>query len=748
MTFNLRGLEKNGKTIDFRPPFFTLNECLENWVKKSGSKLAIEYIDVENSKQNWNCNFEQFNELVGKARHRLILNGIKKGDAVAFAYQNSPELILLSWAAWTLGVKTVPLDTKRDDLEMMEYKMNLAGVKILLSKEKIGLKSGVKSVVLSVNNLEDVQAGKNNNQQDVELISEALVLFTSGTTAKPKGVLLTQENLMANADGVADWLKITPNDKFMITLPLHHINSTTMCLATFIRGGAVVLTSRYSNSGFWKLAVDSGATLTSVVPTIIHDQLGQMTEFNRLKPRIKLSRIQLGSAPVVVAEAESFTNLSQIPLIQGYGQTETALRSTGVNWSQEKPLSRNYWNNLRSNTIGSEMKWTNVTVLKEDGVESRQEEEGEICVKGPVIMKEYINNPVETKKAFEYGWFHSGDLGYWKIIGSEKQFFIKGRLKEIIIKAGTNVSPLFVEQAVRKSLQGIDQVYVIGIPDERAGEEIGAIAVWKNGKFRKLPKGIKGLLKFETPVLWFSVLAQDLPMTSTGKVQRVKLKEMFSRCAVIAETDKFMFRVVSPAEDEVMEEARQMYNARWQPLSADKKVWTDEIRKKVIIGAFDKATGRLGGWIRVKTEGKIVTADAVTSGLSKPEVCETSSRVVKFRQLHAEEVEIYLRKKIDPVIEFHRRPKAGWKQGAKVVKVVKNARPGDTPALGYGVMMEYPEFAKMPPPKISAEASLGVQLVEAAMILGKRQGFARVRVLSRPVGLLKWINKRYFEDRR
>lgn len=717
----------------FFPPFNSLEKCLKSWANKSGDKVAIEYINVENQKLNWNCNYKQFNELVHKTRTYLNSNGIKNGDAIAFAYENSPEVILLSWAAWTMGVKTVPLDTKRDDQEMMDYKAGLADAKILFSKKIIGLKSGIKSVSLTTKELEECGTG-NINQANIALSSDALILFTSGTTAKPKGVLLTQENLVANADGIADWLKITPYDKFMITLPLHHINSTTMCLATFLRGGTVVLMSRYTNSGFWKMAAQSGATLTSVVPTIIHDQLSQIAEFNRLKSKIKLSRIQLGSAPVIASEAEKFVKLTQIPLMQGYGQTETALRSTGAKWS---------WKNLRSNTIGTEMKWTNVTVLKEDGKESKQGEEGEICVRGPVIMKEYINNPMETKMAFKYGWFHSGDLGYWKMIGSEKQFFIKGRLKEIIIKAGTNVSPLFVEKALLRSLPEIDQVYVIGVPDERVGEEIGAVVVWKTKgqgpastrrELRAKGRRIKRLSDFETPKYWFAVSAGDLPMTSTGKVQRVKLKQMFADCYSLAETNSHIFRQLAIEETGLIEQARQIHNIGWQPLRVSKTEWEKKLKEKFLIGAISKTNGELDGYIRCQKVKNNILADAL-SVRGKSFVRKFSDKLPKAA---IKDVENYLKKSIDPVVNFHKSPKAGLKSGASILKIIPQARPGDFPALGFGVLMEYPSL-KSESLCLTPDASLGWQLVESALISAKKHTIDIVRVLTRPVKLLEWM---------
>lgn len=735
MVTNPHGLEKNGKKIDFRSPISTLNKCLEDWDKKAGDKQAIEYIDVDNQSQNWSCKFEQFRELVGKTRYYLSQNGIKIGEAIAFAYENSPEVILLSWAAWTMGVKTVPLDTKRDDLNMMQYKTGLAGAKILFAKTQIDLGSDIKSISLSVSDLEKVQIDNTIALPDVELTSEALVLFTSGTTSKPKGVLLTQENLIANADGIADWLKITSGDKFLITLPLHHINSTTMCLATFIRGGTVVLTSRYSNSGFWKLAANSGATLTSVVPTIVHDQLSQIAEYNRLKSKIKLSRIQLGSAPVVVAEAEDFVKLTKIPLIQGYGQTETALRSAGVSWDQENPLSQKYWSNLRSNTIGTEMKWTNVMVLKEDGSESQPGEEGEICVRGPVIMKEYINNPVETKTAFKYGWFHSGDLGYWKMNGSEKQFFIKGRLKEIIIKAGTNVSPLFVEKSLLAALPDIDQVYVIGVPDYRAGEEVGAVVVWRAKGQGLKAKGqrIKGLSDFETPKYWFSIAVEKLPMTSTGKVQRVKLKQMFAECAAISETNSHVFRQLAVEESDLIEQARQIHNGGWKPLTTSELDWEKNLNSMFLIGVINKTTGELDGYIRYQQLDNVIRADSLgvkgkNFNIDIPD---------KLPRLTVGQVGDYLKENIDPVIRFHQRPKAGLKTGAKILKIIPNFRPGDFPSLGFGVLMEY-QFSPMEHPVVTTSATLGQQLVEAALMFAGKHGIYSVQAVSRPVKLLEW----------
>lgn len=723
-------LVKNESETSFVPPFSSLPACIDHWAMIHPHQNAIETAPLDGSTP-WSCPYGRLLEFLGGISETLRSRKIQAGDSIGIAYENEPEVLLLSWTAWSMGIRTVPLDLRRDDADALRYKLHLSDALIVFTSMRDLKMRQHRIIRFQVSDIAPTPFLPTSSSLD----SDALILFTSGTTAKPKGARLTIGNLMANADGIAAWLAINERDRFLIILPLHHINSTTMCLATLLRGGTIVLQSRYSNSQFWDVARETEATLTSVVPTIIHDQLAQIQD----RPlETALSRIQIGSAPVQPQEAEEFVKKTKIPLIQGYGQTETALRSTGVVWNPDRPRWEPYWRDLGSNTIGEEMKWTNVTVLTKEGKEGLEGQEGEICVRGPVIMKEYLKNPVETKKAFEYGWFHSGDLGFWQKVGPQKQFFIRGRLKEVIIKAGVNVSPLFVEHALKKSLLEIDQVYVIGIPDERVGEEVGAVVVWKQWKFRKLPQKVKGLSKFETPGFWFSVEAHDLPMTSTGKVQRVKLKQMFADCAAIAETKEHVFRRLATVETDLIEQARRIHNVGWKPLVSAKREWRWGLEGKFLISAIKKTDGELVGYIRCRPQGGMIEADALTvAGRKKFKVDSPET----LPQPTVKDVEMYLANNLDPVIKFHQRPKAGLKTGAKILKIVSRARPGDSAALGFGVLMEYPRLQRENP-MVTIGASLGQQLVEAALTDAKNRGIHVVRVLSRPVGLAHWVLER------
>ncbi len=366
--------------------------------------------------------------------------GLHEGDKVALHFKNSIELLVLSWTMWSLGLISVPLDIKRDTPEDVQYKIQASGAKCVLTQEK-GEENAYGEISVIVFAWEKVAAtlvSDEATQWKNTLDHDALILFTSGTTGRPKGALLTLKNLVANADGIKEWFRISQKDCFMVVLPLHHINSTSFCLASLIGEASIAITPAYSASRFWMQVAGTGATFTSIVPTICYDQLAFAKEFDRLKDDVKLNRIQIGSAPVKVSDVEEFLDLYHIPLYQGYGQTETALRVTGV------PLGISIHKKLiEENSIGKPMKWAQVSIRTSRGTEAREGEDGELRVKGPIVMKGYIGG--ET--AFdEEGWFLTGDIAYYRMIESEKYYFLTGRIKEIIIKGGVNISPIAVEE--------------------------------------------------------------------------------------------------------------------------------------------------------------------------------------------------------------------------------------------------------------------------------------------------------------
>ena len=607
------------------------------------------------------------------------LNGRK--EPLLLEGESSAEFLITCWAAWCAGVTVVPLDGKRDTADLREYKAQAAAT----------------------------------------AQGEALILFTSGTTARPKGARLSLDNLIVNARAIAQWLRITPKDRFLVQLPLHHINSTTFCLATLLAGGCMVLPPRYSGSRFWDIAANTGATITSVVQTIIFDQLNQKDAFNTVKDKLKLSRIQIGSAPVVASAAQEFMKTFSIPLYQGYGQTETALRVTGV----PMDLDKDEFETLAAgNSIGTPMPWADVQIADNAGTILGEGKEGELIVKGAAVMQGYVGG----EPAFRDGYFLTGDTGYYKTFSGRRFFFLKGRSKELIIKGGVNISPVAVENALLAVSNDIDQAYVVGVDDARYGEEAGAVLVWKNGAdpasaMRRLKlaliAGTPHLSAYESPAYLAALPANELPVTSTGKVQRILLKKQmagkFEPVYKLLESAEFQFVVVTP-QSQCAGASRALYNHCWQPLTLNGAEYKKYLAEYITLAAIDN--GALAGQISFSYKDNKITCVSICSATFKPKPIPQVAQVPDRKT-----VEKYLSDGLDPVINFH------TKLGAEIVEIIPDGRPADKSALGYTVLLQYPQ--------IKGDAFYGPvsnQLIQAVRILARDAG-AEVFALSRPGGL-------------
>ena len=639
--------------------------------------------------------------------------GLHAGDRIALSFGTSADLLTLSWAAWSAGIVTVPLDTKRDTDELRAYKMQASNAKFLITQEEFP-------------KIKDTP-GKPSWMPD--LSHEALILFTSGTTAHPKGARLTLQNLVVNAESIGKWLHITEDDRFLVELPLHHINSTTFCLASLIAGASIALPPQYSNSQFFGHASNSGATLVSVVPSIIFDQLAREKEFREVRSRLKLNRIQLGSAPVVVSDALEFIQKFSLPLYQGYGQTETALRVTGVPTDLS---TKTYEELIAENSIGTPMEWARVEIASPTGDILGEGQEGEIVVKGPAVMRGYLSN----EPAFRDGYFLTGDIGYWKEKNGRRFFFLKGRSKEIIIKGGINISPVAVENALKNINRDIDQVYVVGVPDERYGEEVGAAVVWRSGvdepsSLRRLKltllAGHEKLSMHETPKYLKSIRAEELPVTSTGKVQRILLRKQlegaFEPLYDLLKSPDFNFIVLTP-QSPLAKESHALFNHCWQPLVQSERDYKKYLAEYLTLAAVSK-DGALAGQISFLYADRKFTCLSICSAAFKPKPIPSAREAPS-----AEEVRQYLLAGHDSVMNFHH------KLGADLVEVTPGGRPDDKSSLGYTMLLRYP-----PAENIELMGPVSNQLIQAVRILA-RDADAQVYAVSRPGGLAAYLAKR------
>ncbi|HCR80884.1 MAG: AMP-dependent synthetase and ligase [Candidatus Pacebacteria bacterium GW2011_GWB1_47_8] len=789
-------LVKDDKEGDVDLGQFSVAKILANNRKNFPDKEALVFADLKQGVQEILTYVEFVDQVYTLAQFFKTEHKLKKGDAVALHLENSPEILLFHLACWLIGCITVPLDLKRDDSDRKAYKMQSTHCKAVVVDEGLSesektwfgiVSPGIRVIPMSAQIRQKIANREKLENQAIEEHPSniCLILFTSGTTNLPKGVQLSIANLLLNADGIRDWLKITETDRFHICLPLHHINSTTMSLATLLAGGTIVLSPRYSKSNFWRVMAEYHCTLSSIVPTIAFDMLSERDAFKQYRENLKqVTRIQIGSAPVVPTDVVKFYDLFGIRLVQGYGSTETALRVTGVGWADLD--DQQYRELIASNTIGHELKWNNTAVIKADGQLASEGEEGELCLRGPVLTQGYLDNDQANKESFVDGWFHSGDIGIWKKMFGQKVFFIKGRIKEIIIKGGVNISPLMIEHAILTHYPQIVSCYVTGAPDERYGEEIVGVIVFDDSvdqeEQRRVTKqlqadakagAIKGVAAYESPKFFLTVPLTSLPMTSTGKVQRVKIREYLQDISTpIAQTSTHYFRRLTPFDTNHLARLVEIHNTRWgEELGIDIKTATQAVANGIVIGAIEKKTDQLVGsafgeivhakdienkaaWLNTydQATGNLTLKPSTTDGDAvmfvtistdgKPFTPSMKSTDSQYQKLLAEApqyIDAYLAAKTDPVLNFHMAPKAGMEEGASILYPIANARPKDVEALGYCVMMKYPTLPESV--SVQEKSSLGTQILEAGFMYAVKNGVTQVYAYSRPSGFLKIVSK-------
>ncbi|MBI3830486.1 MAG: acyl--CoA ligase [Planctomycetes bacterium] len=549
-------LVKDGRETDYRFPAADYGAFLGEIVRRHPDKIAAVHLDIE-AEARRELTYAQLFDRARRIAALLRARGLNDGDRFCIGMGNRLETLELYLAAQLGRLVAVPFDLEKDPIERKLYKLKDSGARALFVaddyKERGRFEEEMAELTAALphsapffsvtkgllgESLEEALAA---TPAPKELPSAReddpiLVIYTSGTTGHPKGAVQTLKNVYANAAGIVQWQQMTPDDRFFMVLPIHHINSSVFSMTVISQGARVVLCTRYSGSRFWPLASREGATISSIVATIMQDLLGQAERVQAEQIDLtRFKRILIGSAPVPPATAKRFIETFGIPLIQGYGLTEVNLRVAGV------PVDLNaadYLRAIEENSAGVELAWSNVSVWDDAGKELPEGALGELVIRGPVVMKGYLNQPDTTEDAIKEGWFRSGDLGCWKNIGGRKHFFIQGRKKELIIKGGVNISPLAIEDALLADFPALQAAYAIGVPDGRYGEEICAVLVFPESASEaeraekaahiaaRVKQGhLRNLGKYESPAYFVALKDAELPKTSTGKVKRADLRD-------------------------------------------------------------------------------------------------------------------------------------------------------------------------------------------------------------------------------
>ena len=343
---------------------------------------------------------------------------------------------------------------------------------------------------------------------DIRAEDTALLMYTSGTTGTPKGVLLSHANLLAGAGAVAAWHGLTPADRVLSSLPLYHINGQVIgTLAPFLSGGSIVAPHRFSASRWWDIATDSACTWLNMVPTIIAYVLAG--DESRKFPDIRFGRS--ASAPLPPDQHREFERRFGVPVVEAMGMTECA----SIVFCNPHGPERRYGS--PGLPCGVE-----AGVIDGAGRLLGAGETGEIVLSGPNVMKGYFKSPEQTAQAFDAaGRLRSGDLGYRDASG---YYFVTGRLKELIIKGGENIAPREIDEALLRH-PAVLEAAAFGVPDPAYGQEIGAAVILKPNAVcdsAALENWCRNEIgAFKTPKVWR--LVAELPKGPSGKIQRLQL---------------------------------------------------------------------------------------------------------------------------------------------------------------------------------------------------------------------------------
>jgi long-chain acyl-CoA synthetase len=472
--------------------------------------------------------------VAARARALARRAGVGRGDRVALLMHNHPEVPVAYLACWALGASAVPVNLGEDDeriafvLEHSEAKAALFLPEVRERALALRARSGV-GAWLATDEAEepaDLPPGA-----DVDPEGEALVVYTSGTTGPPKGVVLTQQNLLVDADAIARWHGFDRDARLLCVLPTHHVNGLVVTLVTpLLAGGAVVLCRRFRTREFWPRLAREGVQVVSVVPTL----LAFLLEDEAAARGLDLSRFRYpicGAGPLTVELGRRFEERFGFPIVHGYGLSETTCYSCFLPVDLPPPAHARWMRDSGFPSIGVPLDVNEMAIHDASGRALGPGERGEIVLRGVNVMKGYHRRPDANAETFLHGWFRSGDEGFFdRDEGGRPFFFITGRIKELIIRGGVNLSPFEIDEVLNR-IAGVARGLAVGFENDWYGEEVGAYVQRAPGaevREEDILAACRARLPFaKAPKV--VVFGDDVPVTSTGKYQRGRLRALFAR---------------------------------------------------------------------------------------------------------------------------------------------------------------------------------------------------------------------------
>jgi oxalate---CoA ligase len=467
--------------------------------------------------------YAQVRECVETLAARLAAAGVRRGDRVGLTLPNGPEFVLLIFAATLLGAAAAPLNPAYTETEFTFYLEDIAPRLLLVSETgpqaavRAAARLSIPVIQLAIGDDgppdliaggEAVRAASSSSFEPGQPDDIALVLHTSGTTSRPKQVPLRQRNLAASARTIAAHYQLSAADVSFCVMPLFHIHGlVASSFAALSTGGTVVVPRRFTAHRFWPQARDSAATWLSAGPTL-HRMILDRADEAGPPPSLRFARSC--SSPLAPALLERGEAAYGVPMLEAYGMTEASHQMS----SNPLPPA------ARVPTSVGIPTGTQIGTVDREGSFLADGEAGEVVIRGRGVMSGYLSNPAATADAFIGDWFRTGDRGVIR----DGYLYLEGRLKEMILRGGENISPAEIEEALLTHHAVADAV-CFGVEDDKYGEvPAAAVTLHQDTEATELIGHCRErLAAFKVPVTVY--VLPEIPRTPTGKVQRRRVGE-------------------------------------------------------------------------------------------------------------------------------------------------------------------------------------------------------------------------------
>jgi long-chain acyl-CoA synthetase len=456
--------------------------------------------------------YDGFRAAVIATAARLSDRGVTRGDVVAAVLPNRVELAVAMYATWLIGAALTPVNPALTADEVGYQLADARASIVIVDAETSPLAGHTRKLDVGL-----VLAPYPSSALTTEPRFDdiALLIYTSGTTGRPKGVRLDHANLSAMTTALHAHIEFSDSDRALLILPLFHVNAIMVSIvAPLAVGGSAVILPRFDARSFWSSVAKERPTYFSAVPAI-YLLLASLT-IEQSPDTSSLRFAFCGAAPMPPSAITDFETRYGLPLIEGYGLSESTVALT-VN-----PLD----GPRKAGTVGLALPGVEVAIMDDAGRLVADGVDGEVVARGATIMRGYLAKPAETAAALVDGWLHTGDVGYFDEDG---YLVLVDRKKDLIIRGGENISPSEVE-AVLATHPAVHEVAVVGRPDSVMGEEPVAFVMARPGHAldpaQLLEHARVSLAKFKVPKE--IRIVEELPHNAVGKILKADLRKTFA----------------------------------------------------------------------------------------------------------------------------------------------------------------------------------------------------------------------------